>query len=283
MIVTKIIGGLGNQLFQYAVARHLAYIYNTVVRIDTSLFNNYRVHQYSLHHFNLKGEIIWQGEDTRGFIRRLFMRLLSGGSSVSRVVEQSFAYDASILNLPDNVYLEGYWQSEKYFKSIESIIREEFTVITPPDSQNAEMAAQITGCNALSLHVRRGDYVSNPKANAHHGTCTMDYYKQAVELTAKQVSSPVFFVFSDDIEWVKTNLQVDFPTVYVDHNGPEKNYEDLRLMSLCKHNIIANSSFSWWGAWLNSNKEKLVYAPQRWFAGADHNTKDLIPEGWIRL
>ena len=139
------------------------------------------------------------------------------------------------------------------------------------------------GSNSISLHVRRADYVTNPQANQFHGVSSMEYYNKAIHKIKSIISEPHFFIFSDDITWAKQNMIIDCPTTFVSHNGPDKNYDDLRLMSFCKHHIIANSSFSWWGAWLAMNKNKVVIAPTRWFNSPDRNTKDVIPENWFSI
>lgn len=141
----------------------------------------------------------------------------------------------------------------------------------------------IKSCNAVSLHIRRGDYISNATTNTIHGTCNLDYYKRAVEYIKKNSVSPIFFIFSDDIDWVKDNLHLNEKHYYIDWNNADTNYEDMRLMSLCKHNVIANSSFSWWGAWLNNNPKKIVIAPQKWFNDSKLNTFDVIPEKRIKI
>lgn len=151
------------------------------------------------------------------------------------------------------------------------------------DVTNEQVAQNILSVNAVSLHVRRGDYVSNLTINQFHGTCSLEYYNQAIAQIAKKVETPHFFVFSDDPEWVKSNLKIDYSITIVDHNNADKNYEDIRLMSLCKHHIIANSSFSWWGAWLCRNPNKIVIAPLKWFNDKSINTTDLIPDGWIKI
>jgi Glycosyl transferase family 11 len=132
------------------------------------------------------------------------------------------------------------------------------------------------------LHIRRGDYVQNPKASAVHGTSTLDYYSEAIQLMIGEVGMPHVFIFSDDIDWVKGNLIIPSPHTFVCQNIGADSYRDMQLMSLCKHNIIANSSFSWWGAWLNPNPEKIVIAPKQWFVNAN-NTVDLLPSTWITL
>jgi hypothetical protein len=151
-------------------------------------------------------------------------------------------------------------------------------------SPNEEMAHRIGGEeSAVSIHVRRGDYVSDAGTNRFHGTCSVDYYHDAVDRISGFAPASHFFVFSDGIDWAKENLRLRQPVTYVDFNDGEKNYEDLRLMSLCKHHIIANSSFSWWGAWLNPNPDKIVIAPKKWFNDPSINTDDLIPNSWLRL
>jgi len=187
------------------------------------------------------------------------------------------------LALPDHSYLEGYWGSEKYFKDIENIIRKEFTLKDKPDAINQKMISRIKNCDSVSIHIRRGDYIFDEKTNKYHGVCNLDYYLKAIALVAKKVKKPYFFIFSDDIRWAKQNLHLKFPCVYVNHNIGKKDYEDLRLMSNCCHNIIANSSFSWWGAWLNKNKDKIVIAPKKWFTDKSINTKDLIPKQWLKI
>ena len=133
------------------------------------------------------------------------------------------------------------------------------------------------------MHIRRGDYVSNPTTNKLHGTCSLEYYHNAVDIIAAKVSNPHFFIFSDDHEWARNNFKIDYPLTFVAHNNAGKNYEDMRLMSLCKHHIIANSSFSWWGAWLGSNPKKIVCAPRGWFKDKSLNTNDIIPSDWSRI
>jgi hypothetical protein len=184
--------------------------------------------------------------------------------------------------LGDNTYLDGYWQSEKYFRSIEKIIRSECRVKGAPSEINKNFADKIQSVNAVSIHVRRGDYVTDEKTNAYHGVCDKDYYRQAIDHLTASLDDPYFFVFSDDMAWTKANLSTGSqPAEYIDHNTGA-GHEDLRLMYLCKHHIIANSSFSWWGAWLNDHAGKKIIAPKKWFQPPITNN-DIIPEGWITL
>jgi hypothetical protein len=199
------------------------------------------------------------------------------------VLEQFFHFDPNILKVSGHVYLDGYWQSERYFKDTEEIIRREFAIKRESDNANKQMADIIINTNAVSVHVRRSDYVNDTKTNETHGTCSLEYYREGTEIIARENPNPHFFVFSDDPIWVKRNLLINHRTTYVKHNDADKNYEDLRLMSLCKHNIIANSSFSWWGAWLNKNPEKIVIAPKAWFQTNERSSEDLIPVTWQRI
>ncbi len=293
MVIVKLIGGLGNQLFQYAAARKLANKHSTELKLDVSGFETYKLHKYSLSHFNIQenfaseGEInALTGQRKEGTITRIFRRALHKPAKLpaTHIKEKNpFHFDPEILNLPDGVYLEGYWQSEKYFSDIESIVRKELTVKTPLSGKDKELAKQMDSCDSVSIHIRRGDYVTNPHTSMVHGTSDLDYYNRCIRSIAESVKNPHFFVFSDDPEWVRDNLNPPYPTTFVDHNGADRNHEDLRLMSQCKHNIIANSTFSWWGAWLNSNPEKVVLAPKLWFRSDKYNNKDLIPDRWIKI
>jgi Glycosyl transferase family 11 len=178
--------------------------------------------------------------------------------------------------------LDGYWQSEKYFIDCSKLIRKDFTFKNELDSYNLKLKSKIDKTNSVSIHIRRGDYVNNLNTNATHGLCSIDYYIKAVNYITERIESPYFFVFSDDIEWAKKNIMLNFPCQFISHNIGSKSYLDMQLMSLCKHNVIANSSFSWWGAWLNSNDNKIVIAPRKWFA-VNTDICDLIPSNWISL
>jgi hypothetical protein len=290
MIIVKINGGLGNQLFQYALGRAIAYHKNTSLKLDINSFETYNLHRYALKNLNIEEKIATKEEirlmvrpNRMGFLRLKLLKILNQYYNQSYVKEVDFNFDQNIFKVSSKVYLDGYWQSEKYFKSVESIIRDEFVVVSPQEGLNRELADLIKSCESVSIHIRRGDYVSNPHTNKMHGTCDMDYYLRSIEKLAETVKNPHFFVFSDDIEWARSNLLLPSPITFVENNGAEKNYEDLRLMAQCKHNIIANSSFSWWGAWLNKNPDKIVFAPKKWFNDPSMIADDLIPDSWIKL
>lgn len=291
MIIVKIIGGLGNQLFQYATGRHLAIVQNTILKLDVSGFRDHDQRQYALSHFNIQ-EIFASDQEIKQLIvpkqttigralHNIFHNHPKKPKSYIRV--KSPCFNPNILKLPDNVYLEGYWQSEKYFSESSEVIRSEFSLKEKQSGRNKKMAEHILSTQSVSIHIRRGDYVSDPKTSQTHGTCSLDYYQRCIQEITEKIANPNFFVFSDDIEWCRENLKISFPAEFIDHNSVENAHEDLRLMSLCKHNIIANSSFSWWAAWLNPNKEKLVFAPKKWFNTDKYIMEDIIPQEWSKI
>ncbi len=291
MVVIKLIGGLGNQMFQYALGRHLAEIHKTDLKLDISSFETYKLQKYSLGAFNIQEKFASQNEINdlifrkSPFLKKL-MRYFTKKNlwhSPTYIKEKNLCYNYKILSMPDNIYLDGSWQSEKYFVDIAPIIHQEFSVKVPQKGKDYKLTKMIVECNSINIHIRRNDYVTNPITNKVHGTCHLEYYDRCVAHLADSIISPHFFIFSDDPRWVRENLKLSFPTTYVDHNGPEKNFEDLRLMSQCKHHIIANSSFSWWGAWLSSNPNKIVMAPQKWYNDPAFNNIDLIPKNWIKM
>lgn len=283
MIIVKLIGGLGNQMFQYAAGRRSADVCNTELKLDITGYKNQvgiTSREYMLHIFNIQENFARRCEINKLKKNDFLWRITKNNSYIR---EKHFHFDPEMLDINGNCYLEGYWASEKYFKDIENIIRREFTLKNKPDAANQKMISRIKNCDSVSIHIRRGDYVFDEKTNKHHGVCVSKYYLKAVALMAKKVKDLQFFVFSDDLQWVKQNLHLKHPCFYVDNNIDKKDYEDMRLMSKCKHNIIANSSFSWWGAWLNKNPNKIVMAPKKWFRESSINTKDLIPQFWIKI
>jgi hypothetical protein len=292
MIISHIIGGLGNQMFQYALGRSISLALGASLKLHVSDFAGYGLH----HGFELdsvfsgdfspaadaevRSVLGWRG--SRACRRVLINRHAAAFRGPRLVVEPHFGYWPGIAETADDCYLVGYWQSEKYFRDIEKAIRVDFTFRKTPVGRNQDWISRINDCHAVSLHVRRGDYAANPKTLSVHGLCSPDYYRSAVDFVASQVDSPELFIFSDDIPWAREHLKFPFPCNYIDHNKGSESHIDMRLMSLCRHHIIANSSFSWWGAWLNPRPDKIVIAPRRWFADG-RDAKDLIPDGWMSL
>ncbi|MGA2913323.1 MAG: alpha-1,2-fucosyltransferase [Methanoregula sp.] len=291
MIIVKLIGGLGNQMFQYAAGRRLAQHHNTDLILDVTGFASYSLRKYELDIFRINATIATQDllKRVEPFSRKDFFRLgirslFLGETKIESIREQTLDFDGRVLSLPDNIYLDGYWQNEKYFVDISDIIKKEFTFATSPPAINKGILEEIRGCNSVSVHIRRGDYISNPKTWETHGVLGIEYYIQALNLIEKKVINPQIFIFSDDIPWVKDNLKTGLALHFMEQSGEEKNYEDLRLMSNCKHHIIANSSFSWWGAWLSSNQNKVVIAPIKWFSDEKMNGEQkIVPLNWIKI
>ena len=293
MIIVKLKGGLGNQMFQYAAGKRLSLIRNTVLKLDLDFLRdrrpkeNFTPRDYSLDCFNIKSRIATEKEIKRyrSFSNQsnIFYSLRNYIKPYNFYFERDFHYNPEVLGLPKNTYLDGYFQCEKYFKDIQGVIRNEFTFKKAPDAANQKFLEEILITNSVGLHIRRGDFVSNLSTNLFHGICSIDYYYESMEYLRSKLKNPIFYIFSDDMDWVKQNLIGQMSLRYVDINKPENGSSDLRLMANCKHNIIANSSFSWWGAWLNQNPGKLVIAPQRWFSRKDINSINVIPESWIRL
>jgi hypothetical protein len=284
-------------MFQYAAARCLSLRHNTELKLDLSWLNatppSSTLRRYELCQFTISAGIASNQEisDLVGCLNpvrknrfmQLFFKRNSPEKSTRVIQENQFHFSPDILYASNNVYLDGYWQSEKYFIEIADTIRQEFVLKLKPDEQNALLVEAIDKVNAVSVHVRRGDYVSNSLVSAIHGTCSSEYFNTAMRLIVQQIHDPHFFVFSDDIQWCQSNINTSYPLTFVDYNGPDNAHEDLRLMSLCRHHVIANSSFSWWGAWLSTGPDKLVIAPDRWFNDPSINTGDLIPSDWQRL
>lgn len=279
MITTRLHGRLGNQMFQYAAARGLAARLGVPVALDT------------------RGAIR-RGE---GVLTRVFdlplaepdrlppdrkeaplayglWRLFGRNPRFRR--ERGLGYNSGFESWGDDSYLHGYWQSERYFAHVADTIRRDFAFPAFSNAQNEEMAAQIGDSLAISLHVRRGDYLTL----GAHAVCDEAYYAAALERVLDGLSgTPRVFVFSDDPDWAKENLPLPVEKIVVDFNGPETDFEDMRLMSLCLHNIIGNSSFSWWAAWLNAHADKRVAGPVQWFGNPKLHNPDILPKGWLRI
>jgi len=291
MKIVKIIGGLGNQMFQYAFAYALFQKYSEEVRLDIEGFLRYELRDYGLGMLTISLKVATREEvdslkyRQENIFRKILRKIKRESKPLSDTYykEVHFHFDEEALQQADKAYFEGYWQSDRYFKAYRAELLKEFQYKNELHQQSKAYQNLIGSCNAISIHVRRGDYVSNAQTNSFHGICSLEYYKKSVEYMKENIERPHFFIFSDDLAWSKENLSfIEAKTfVELDENVPD--HEDMQLMSLCKHNIIANSSFSWWGAWLNQHKDKIVIAPSKWFNDDTIDTKDLIPQSWIRI
>lgn len=286
-------GGLGNQLFQYAAGKALAIKHNTELKVDLSFLNNeiditYTKRNLELDVFNTSYSVASDEElelfTKKNILQKILKKYFNINLTKFYIANQTgFEYNIDFLSYPDNTLLIGFWQSQNFFSTIREILLKELT-IKKTMSQDCLMAHDaIVNSNSVSLHIRRGDYVSDKNANSFHGILPLEYYYNAMNYLNQLTSNLKVFVFSDDIDWVKSNLKLKNESVYIDFNKNENSVFDMYLMSLCKYNVIANSSFSWWGAWLNQHPNKVVISPKLWFVDNKINTKDLIPSSWIQL
>ncbi len=295
MIAVKLMGGLANQMFQYATGRNLSIKNRTELKLDAvSYFENQPAENtprhYELNVYPIKATLMTReelklvGADDQK--RRGWRPRLIKPQPLVQFDEQTSEYQSfqpAFFNQPDNAYLVGHWQNEKYFKDIREELLKELTPKTfTPYTQG--VLKEIAKTPSIALHVRRGDYVTNKHANKFHGLMSVSYYRKALSLIHKQTGLARVVVVSDDIAWCRRNLGLDKDTLFVDGNPTIRACEDIYIMRHCQHNIIANSSFSWWPAWLNSNPSKIVIAPKDWFKDKQANQKmHIVPEDWIRL
>lgn len=286
-IIVNLKGGLGNQLFQYALGRKLAITSGSELKLDISGLDRankvgdiYR--PFALDAFSIKTPIATAEEIEKQKYPYGILSKLERRFRFKVLRQQHIGWEPGFLKKTGNMYLDGYFQSPKYFDDIREELLEELTPTKPFGQAAAKALGQIESCESVSIHIRRGDYISNAKVKASYGTCSLDYYRRATEEIKERVADPRWFVFSDDIAWAKSHLTLSGEIGYVSGDGIT-DAEELMLMAACKHNIIANSSFSWWGAWLNRNPSKVVVAPTPWFdTGKDYH-RDLIPTVWLRI
>lgn len=284
MLIVQLTGGLGNQMFQYAACKAQALRLNTELYLDKTHFlttplGKVNLRQYELSQFSIDEKF---KSPSFHWIKK-YLKVKQVYYGLNTYVDPYVHFTSSFFDITDNTYVEGFFQSEKYFKNNEEEIRRDFKFKNSPQGLNLELYNKIQSHNAVSVHVRRGDYVSNPETLRTHGVCDLDYYQKAIQQIEEKVERPYFFLFSDEPEWVQQNLKLSHPYEVVSHNKGMNSFEDMRLMRVCKHNIVANSSFSWWGAWLNSNPNKIVIAPEKWFLNPEWDSKDIIPDTWIKI
>lgn len=297
LIVVKVIGGLGNQMFQYAAGRALALRIGGVLKLDTTDFATYEYHQYSLNKLAIT-EVLASAEEIHTFTKfstalRNMPRLVRApiiklgidkylNTRAGYVQEKQSTFEPDVFSLQRSAYLDGYWQSEKYFSDVRDIVLKEFDLKTPFGHVGQTFADEIRRAETpVCIHIRRGDFANNPTISKFHGTCSLEYYHKAVAIISARVDNPSFFVFSDDIEWAKQNFTLDASVKYVGQ-GADKNHEDIALMRLCRHFVLSNSTFGWWAAWLSNASDKIVVAPDKW-ANKPLSIVDLIPSSWILL
>jgi len=286
-VVVSLYGGLGNQLFQYATGYALSKHHNCKLILDLAWFDvvpklkGTTPRKFSLDPFHLDVEQQHVG------INRLWSKLqrlpLFKRGQMQLFREQSFQFDPKLFMAPAPLWLDGYWQSPKYFEKWASDIRHKIGKPNQMSPKTKEMMSLISHSDSVCVHIRRGDYVTNAQAKECHGLCSLDYYREGIKRVTAHVGNPHGFIFSDDPAWVQKHFKVEIPFTVIDINGPDEAHEDLWLMAACKYFVIANSSLSWWGAWLSESPSKVVVAPLDWFKDNPNQTRDLIPQGWIQI
>lgn len=291
-VIVRMQGGLGNQLFIFAFGKSLAKRLNINVCFDVTKYdvkNPYR--EFGLGVFNIKDINLTKKGHGKDLFKKILKKILifkclkkyiepkekvafEDYKHINQAVD-GFFYDESLYEISGRNYIEGFFQNPRYFEDIREEILNDFSLKEPLKGKNKELLNSIKGTDSCSVHVRRGDYIDNSGTYV----LTPDYYKQAMDIIREKEANCVFYVFSDDIKWCRENFKASENIVFVDYDN--KNYIDLELMKNCKHNIIANSSFSWWGAWLNNNPDKIVIAPNPWFPTVDSSRQ--IPGSWIKV
>lgn len=289
LIVVRVVGGLGNQMFQYACGRAAALRSGSELMLDLSAFERYKIHRFGLDAFCINASLaprrLQTGSALRAALRRLGVseRLQMGLQGLTYIEEnEGLGFQPSVMDRRANNYLNGYWQDERYFSDAADVVRSEFQLRGRASLQDAD-AINDSDSPRVSLHIRRGDYVNNPKANLVHGVLDLDYYRRAVQALSDRIGERFrIIVFSDDIPWARQNLIFPQPMTFV-CGSTTTPHEDLLKMASCDHHIIANSSFSWWGAWLNSSRNKIVISPKRWFVSAELAHQHTCPDVWVRV
>jgi hypothetical protein len=290
MIIVRLMGGLGNQLFQYAFARALSNEKNDELKLDLNFLNdktfkeNFTYRDFELDKFNLEFKFATKFEINKFSNSRFNNLLYKLSLKKNNVYLNERTFNHQNVKFLNDIYLDGYWQSELYFENYNKIIIKDLKFKDVNKVNNSFYENYLyNNLNTVSVHIRRGDYVKNLNINAYHGTCDMEYYNKAINLINSKIKNPIFFFFSDDIDWVIKNFGKRYNYNYIDFNTENNNHLDMFLMSKCSHNIIANSSFSWWGAYLNQNSNKYVIAPNKWFVDSKNDPPNIIPNTWIRL
>ncbi len=286
MIIVNLIGGLGNQMFQYAFGRAFSVKYNLPLALDTSEFRTYTLRRFELGNLNIHAGNARKIElflaKKHGHAGRFLRKFL--GYRIYR--ESGFQHQEIRIEPRLTSYFSGYWQSYRYIESIRELLLKEFSLRDPTPEKCLPFASMIESSNSVAIHIRRGDYVSNPETNSYHGTCSEEYYREALQRVKSAIQDPHYFVFSDEIEWCKSNLSIFGPldrVTFVDCNTSDQGFLDIFLMSKCRAHIIANSSLSWWSAWLAHDRLLEPIAPRKWFNKEDIDTSDLCPPDWIRI
>jgi len=303
MIITRLNGGLGNQMFQYATGLALAEHHRTVLKLDVSWFRKYDEYEahnrYALSCFNITEQFATAEEIDR--VRGIKLTKVERWSArIARALhfyqyanrhatagnlhyaERSGFYPG-FFDQPDNTYLHGTWQSERFFAPVANLLRLHLSFRYPPQHAVMEMAARIRGGPSAAVHFRRGDYTRNATFKREIGVLDLSYYERATAMLREKHPDITFYIFSDDIDAIEQEFHPPGPHVFVRATQPWHSYDKIRLMSQCDHAVISNSTFAWWAAWLNPSPHKTVIAPDPWLAGKPEDSADVVPRSWISL
>lgn len=287
-IVIRLQGGLGNQMFQYAFGRALSKRSGMDLYFDPSPLNPQKNRGYQLNSFTLSAlmadskKIIGVITPHFTFRKKLWKALkIPFKYADSHILEKDFPYNENIAAIKTSAYFDGYWQTEKYFSDCVGVIKQDFTFAEEDSLQKHDLYSEIINSNSVSIHVRRGDYVNNPKYKKRLYVCKLQYYKNAISYLRERFENLKFYIASDDHKWVMDNFSLSQNAKLIESKNA---ISDFYILSRCKHNIISNSSFSWWAAWLNPNTNKQVIAPDIWFNPcAKIDFRDVVPESWIKI
>jgi hypothetical protein len=293
MIITNLKGGLGNQMFQYALGKSLSERNKKPLKLDISFLlieqkGHVTQRRFELPLFNITAQIATDAEIKayKNPFTRTLQKIAPGYTGNRYIQERSFRFDPTVLALSGNRYVEGHWMTERYFEGIAPVLHQEFSFRHPVIDSARPLEERMMGSNAVCIHIRRGDYVNNPTAASVHGVTPLEYFQRAIALVRERVESPVFFVFSDDSTWSYENLRDIAPAYFIEkelEGTGATNSDYLQLMARGKHFIISNSTYSWWGAWLSQHPHKIVIAPKKWFQVPTIDTTDVCPQNWIRI
>ena len=289
MVVVYIAAGLANKMFQYAFSRGLMSHGLDVFLDQTSFQPEWSFEDIALEEVFPNIEIknapnnMFSLAYKKDLLSRIYRRMSAFFPNNRYLMERPFIYDELIYKkATSNCIFCGLWQTELYFNFCEKDVRRNFVFTPFQDDQNIQLAEKMKNENSVAIHIRKGaDYL---KRNIWDVTCSVEYYNQAINYLKEHVSNPVFYLFTDNPKWVEENLKdIDYKLVDWNPVSGKQSYRDMQLMSYAKHNIIANSTYSWWGAWLNNNPQKIVVAPKIWFNPKIEKAPYIIPERWIRL
>ena len=299
MVTVFLRGGLGNQMFQYAAGLALAKKRGDELRLDTVFLSDRFPRRYfTFRTFDLEDVFMIEPRLTPlsrlasavripGFwlgIDLLEMNLGKGMGTVNIAYQnEREGFEGNIFPTAKNIVLYGRWESERYFADAKSDVRDAFQFRHALSGEAERIRTMVRSSNSVSVHIRRNDFLGKEREGGKAVNVGKIYYDSAFEHLASRVKDPHYFVFSDDVEWCKKNISLP-SVVYLDSAtaGPKASFH-LALMSQCKHNVIANSTFSWWGAWLNQNPEKIVVAPRHWPQLSEKAGRDVVPRGWVGL